>query len=382
MDFDLSEDLRSLEREAREFAATELAPRVAEADATESFVAEQIRQAAARGYLGMTVPEAYGGRGLGALGTTVVLVEVNRACPSTGTTLSVHNSLACESLLRFGTEAQKRRYLPRLASGEWLGAYSLSEAESGSDAGALRCRAHPGSDGGFVLDGAKLWISHGDQSQYALVFARTDPAGGTRGVTAFAVETAWEGWRPGKKERKMGLRGSSTVELHLDRMKVPAENVLGEVNRGFQIALALLDTGRIGIAAQGVGIGLACLDACVAYVKDRERDGRRLASSGMIQERIAEMATRVEAARLLTYRAAWLKDRGRPHGREAAMAKLSASTTADFCAREAVQIHGAAGCTRAFPVERLFRDARVGEIYEGTTEIQRLVIARSYLRDG
>lgn len=380
MDFDLTEEQALLQQTARDFAQRELLPRAAQADQEEAFVAEQVRLCAEMGFLGMAVPEAYGGSGLGAVGTALVLIELNRACPSTGTTVSVHNSLTSESVLRFGTEAQRRRYLPRLARGEWLGAYALSEAGSGSDAGSLTCAAVREGDG-WVLTGTKLWISHGDEADLVVVFARTDPGAGSRGISAFLVETAWEGYQPGKKERKMGLRGSSTVELHLDGVRVPAENLLGEVDRGFPIALALLDAGRIGIAAQGVGIAQACLDASVKYSRERTQFGQPIGSFGAIREKIAHMATRTEAARLLTLRAAFLKDRGRPHGREASMAKLAASRAANVCAKEAIQIHGGAGYTKDFPVERWFRDARVTEIYEGTTEIQKLVIARSYLAD-
>jgi alkylation response protein AidB-like acyl-CoA dehydrogenase len=381
MDFDLSEELELLQTTAREFAAAELAPRAAEADEAEHFVAEQVRMCGEQGYMGMLVPEAYGGTELGALAATVVLVELNRACPSTGVTVSVHNSLACESIVRFGSEEQKRRYLPRLASGEWIGAYALSEAGSGSDAGSLQCKATADGKGGFVLDGTKLWISHGDVSGLAVVFARTDPKGGNKGITAFLVETAWDGYVPSKKERKMGLHGSNTVELQLQGLRVPAENVLGEVNGGFRIAMALLDGGRIGIAAQAIGIADACIEASVKYAKERTQFGQPIGTFGAIREKIADMATMTDAARLLAYRAAWLKDQGRPIAREAAMAKLASSRAANVCAKEAVQIHGGAGYTKEFPVERYFRDARVTEIYEGTTEIQKLVIARSYLVD-
>jgi butyryl-CoA dehydrogenase len=380
MDFALSEEHEVLQQAARDFARNELLPRAAASDEAEAFVDEQIRLCAEQGFLGMSVPEAYGGTELGAVGSTIVLIELNKACAATGVTVSVHNSLACESVLRFGTEDQKQRYLPRLASGEWIGAYALSEAGSGSDAGSLRCRATSDGNGAFTLDGTKLWISHGDVSGMAVVFARTDPDAGTRGITAFLVETAWDGYRPSKKEKKMGIRGSSTVELQLDGLRVPRENVLGEVDRGFQVALALLDGGRIGIAAQGIGIAEACFEASVKYAKEREQFGRPIAAFGAIQDKIATMATRIESARLLTYQAAWLKDAGRPHAREASMAKLAASRAANVCAKEAVQIHGGAGYTKEFPVEKWFRDARVTEIYEGTTEIQKLVIARSYLR--
>ena len=378
MDFDLSEDQRILQEAAREFAENELAPRAAASDAAEGFVREQIDLCKEMGFLGMAVSEAYGGSELGAVGTSLVLMEVNRCCASTGVTLSVHNSLTCESLMRFGSDEQKQRYLPKLAAGEWLGAYALSEAGSGSDAGSLVCKATKDGDD-WVLDGTKLWISHGDQADLVVVFARTDADAGTKGITAFLVETSWDGYKPGKKEKKMGLRGSSTVELHLDHVRVPAGNVLGEVGRGFPLALSLLDTGRIGIASQAVGIAQACLEASIKYAREREQFGKPIGAFGAIQEKLADMATRVDAARLLTLRAASLKDQGKPHGREASMAKLFASRTANDAAKEAVQIHGGAGYTRDFPVERYFRDARVTEIYEGTTEIQRLVIARSLL---
>ena len=379
MDFDLPEDLVMLREAAAEFAAKELAPRAAASDASETFVREQIDLCREMGFLGMAVEEDYGGSALGAVGTSLVLIEVNKACASTGVTLSVHNSLTCESVQRFGSDDQKQRYLPKLASGEWLGAYALSEAGSGSDAGSLRCEAT--EDGGdWVLNGSKLWISHGDQADLVVVFARTDAEAGSRGITAFLVETASNGYKAGTKEKKMGLRGSTTVELQLDQVRVPAANILGEVGRGFPIALALLDTGRIGIASQAVGIAEACLEASVKYAKEREQFGKPIAAFGAIQEKVANMATRVDGARLLTMRAAALKDGGKPHGREASMAKLAASRAANYCAKEAVQIHGGAGYTADFPVERYFRDARVTEIYEGTTEIQRLVISRAYLR--
>jgi butyryl-CoA dehydrogenase len=380
MDFDLTEDQVLLQETAREFAERELAPRAAAADEAEEFVAEQVRLCGEQGFLGMTVPEAYGGTDLGAVGCSLVLMEVNRACASTGTTVSVHNSLVCDPIVKFGTDAQRQQYLPRLASGEWLGCYSLSEAGSGSDAGSLQCRATPDGKGGWVIEGTKLWVSHGDEADLVLLFARTDAGAGTRGVTCFLVETSWPGFATGKKEKKLGLRGSSTVELQLSGLRVPGENVLGQPNEGFPIALKILDGGRIGIAAQGVGIAQACLDASIRYAKVRKQFGKPIAEFGAIQDKIAEMASRVDAARLLTLRAAWLRDRGRPHAREASMAKLEASRAADWCAREAVQVHGGAGYTKEFPVERLFRDARVTEIYEGTTEIQKLVIARSYLR--
>ncbi len=380
VDFELDQDLQELRDAAREFADRELAPRAAKADEEESFVAEQVRLCAEAGWLGMSVPEEYGGGGLGTLATSIVIAEMARACASTAVTVSVHLGLVCSALTRFANDEQKKRYLPRLASGEWLGAYSLSEAGSGSDAASLRCRATPDGSGGWVLDGTKLWVTSGDHADLVVLFARTSQEAKTKGITAFLVETAWPGLSAGKKEQKMGIRGSPTVELHLDHVKVPAANVLGEVNAGFTYALAILDGGRLGIASQALGIAQACIEASVKYAKERQQFGRPIGDFESIQWKLAEMATKTEGARLLTWRAAMLRDAGKPHTLEASMAKLEASRAAVFCGKEAVQIHGGAGYTKEFPVERYFRDARITEIYEGTTEVQNLVIARHLLR--
>jgi alkylation response protein AidB-like acyl-CoA dehydrogenase len=379
VDFDLPEDVIALKDGAREFADRELVPRAAKADEEEDFVEEQVKACAEAGWLGMTVPEAYGGSGVSSLGAAVVLMELARACASTAVTVSVHAGLVCGALLRYGNDDQKKRYLPKLASGEWLGCYALSEAGSGSDAASLRCKATPDGQGGFVLQGTKLWITSGDHADLAVVFARTSDESKTKGITAFLVETAWKGFSTGKKEKKMGIRGSSTVEIRFDGTVVPAANVLGQVGGGFSVALGILDGGRIGIASQALGIAQACLDASIKYAKERTQFGRPIANFESIQWKIAEMATRLDAAKLLTFRAAVLRDADRPYSLEASMAKLEASRCADFCAKEAVQIHGGAGYTKEFPVERYFRDARVTEIYEGTTEIQNLVIARRVL---
>ena len=379
MNFELTEDQQMLRDAARQFAQSELAPRAAQNDADETFVREQVQLCAEMGFLGMSIPEAYGGSALGSVGGSLVLMEINKACASTGVTLSVHNTLSAEGIVRAGTDDQKQRYLPKLATGEMLGAYALSEAGSGSDAGSLVCKATPDGDD-WILDGTKLWISHGNEADLVTVFARTDAQAKTRGITAFLVETSWDGYKAGKKERKMGLRGSPTVELQLDNVRVPGANVLGDVNKGFGFALSLLSTGRIGIASQAVGIAEACLESSTKYAMEREQFGKPIGEFGAISEKIAEMASRIEASRLLTMQAAWLKDQGKDHGKQASMAKLTASQTANYCAKEAIQIHGGAGYTQDFPVERYFRDARVTEIYEGTTEIQRLVIAREYLR--
>ena len=380
MDFELPQDLLDLKHAAGEFADRELAPRAARADEEETFVAEQVKACAKDGWLGMSVPEEYGGSGLGSLATSLVVSELSRACASTGVTVSVHLGLACSGIVRFGSDEQKKRYLPRLSSGEWLGAYSLSDAGSGSDAGSLCCKATSDGAGGFVLEGSKLWVSSGDHADLVVLFARTSEGKKSRGITAFLVETAWRGFHAGKKEKKMGIRGSSTVELQLDRVRVPKENVLGKVDEGFTYALEILDGGRIGIASQAIGISEACLAASVKYAKERQQFGQPIADFQSIQWKLAEMALRIDASKLLTYRAATLRDARKPHTVEASMAKLEASRCADYCGKEAVQIHGGAGYTREFPVERFFRDARVTEIYEGTTEIQTMVIARHVLR--
>ena len=379
MDFDLSEDLQMVRDAAREFADKWVAPGAAERDLSERFPIEQFKKAAEYGFTGIAVPEAYGGAGLSNVALCLVLFEVNRACASTGVTLSVHNSLCCGPMTKFGTEAQKLSLVSRLAQGEWLGAYSLSEANSGSDAAALVCGARADGDR-FILDGTKLWVTSASHADMFVVFARTQKGlKKHEGITAFLVERTTPGFRVSKREEKMGIRASSTCELVFEECSVPRENVLGEVGRGFKIAMDTLDGGRIGIAAQGIGIAQASLDAAVRYAKERKAFGRSIAEFEAIQFKIAEMKARIEAASLMTLRAAWLKDKGRPHTAEAAQAKFLASRTANFAARESVQIHGGAGYLEDFPVERFMRDARITEIYEGTTEIQKLVIARSVL---
>jgi alkylation response protein AidB-like acyl-CoA dehydrogenase len=380
MDFDLSEEQRMIRDAARAFADAEVAPGAAARDLSGEFPIEQFKGAAAQGFTGVLIPEEYGGSALGNVASSLILMEVNRACASTGVTLSVHNSLVSAPIAKWGNEAQKRQYLPRLASGEMLGAYSLSEAGSGSDAAALVCAAKDAGDH-WVLDGTKLWVTSGTHADLFIVFARTssEPGRKARGITAFLVERTFPGFTVSKKEEKMGIRASSTCELVFDGCRVPKANVLGEVGKGFTIGMDTLDGGRIGIASQAIGIGTAARDAAVKYSKERKQFGRVISEFQAIQFKIAEMSARLDAAELCTLRAAWLKDQDRPHGREAATAKLLASETANFCAREAVQIHGGAGYLEDFPVERHYRDARITEIYEGTTEIQKIVIARAVI---
>jgi alkylation response protein AidB-like acyl-CoA dehydrogenase len=308
-------------------------------------------------------------------------MEISRACAATGVTLSVHNSLVTGALLEYGTEAQKRAYLPPLARGDLLGAYSLSEADSGSDAASIRTSARREGDD-WLLRGTKLWVSSGSHAGLFLTFVRTAAASPKphHGISAFLLPRDTPGLSIGKAEHKMGLRGSSTVELVLDDARVPHPALLGEEGQGFRIAMGMLAAGRIGIAAQSVGISQACLDASVKYSGERVQFGKAIREFQAVQWKLAEMRTRIEASRLLTLSAASRKDNGRPHAIESSMAKLFASQTANFCAKEAVQIHGGAGYTADFPVERYLRDARATEIYEGTTEIQKLVIAKELLR--
>ncbi len=380
MNFAYGDDLEPIRDAARDVADREIAPLAARLDREERFPEEAMRRFAELGFLGMLIPEEYGGANLGNLALAVVLEEVNRACASTGVTLSVHNSLLGSPIVRFGTEDQKRRYLPRLASGEILGAYALTEPNAGSDAGAMRTRAErKGED--WVLTGSKIWITTGDRAGLVVVYAKTDPAAPRgKGISAFLVEPSFPGFRAGKKESKTGIRGSSTVELHFEDCSVPAGNLLGTLHDGFRIAMDTLDGGRIGIAAQSVGIARACLEASTKYAKERHQFGTPIASFQAIQFKLADMATDLDAARLLVHRAAWLRDRGARCTKEAAMAKCFASRVCNRAADEAVQIHGGAGYTTEFPVERYLRDARITEIYEGVTDVQRIVIARAVLQ--
>jgi alkylation response protein AidB-like acyl-CoA dehydrogenase len=378
--FTLTEEQRMIQQTAREFADGEIAPVAEKYDREGKFPRELVEKLGKMGFLGMVIPEEYGGAYAGTFSMVLALEEVNRACASTGVTMSVHNSLVCAPIVHWASEDLKRRYLPRLATGELIGAYALSEPGSGSDAaGLVTAAVRDGNE--FVLNGTKNFITTGAEADLVIVMARTDTSHKTRGITAFLVERGTKGFAVGKKEDKMGLRASSTVQLVFEDMRVPAANVLGEVGGGFKIAMHTLDGGRIGIATQAVGIAQACLDASIKYAEEREAFDQQIGKFQAVQWKIADMATRIEAARLLVYNAARLKDEGKPHGKEAAMAKLFASEMANDAAREAVQIHGGAGYLEDFPVERHFRDARITEIYEGTSEIQRLVIARHLLKN-
>lgn len=376
MDFALNEEMEMIRDSAREYAERALKPRAAALDAAEEFPTEAMQEAAEAGFLGLTVPEEYGGAGLGNVHASILLEEVNRWDPSVGVTISVHMSLACACIHKWGTDEVKKKYLPKLATGELLGAYCLTEPGAGSDAAAMKTRAVK-VDGGWRITGTKSWITTGPQAGLYVVYAVTDPDGRRGGnIGAFLVERAYEGVTVGKKEEKCGLRGSSTTEMLFEDVFVPDENMLGDGLSGFKIALDTLDGGRIGIAAQALGIHRACLEESVKYSKEREQFGKPIGTFQGIAWKLADMATSLEANRMLVQRAAWLRDSGQPCTKECSMAKLAASRACNVAAQDAVQIHGGAGYTKEFPVERHYRDARITEIYEGATDIQRLVISR------
>jgi alkylation response protein AidB-like acyl-CoA dehydrogenase len=379
MDFELGEELTLLRDTARDFAERELMPRATRHDREAQLDPKVLAMLSELGFFGLTVPEEFGGSNVGNLALSVVLEELNRGCAATGITVSVHNSLLCSALVKWGTRAHHERWLPKLAKGEILGAYALTEPGAGSDAAALSTRAVRDGDA-YVLDGTKIWVTTGSLAGLVIVYARTNAdVPKAKGITAFLVEAGTPGFNVGKHEKKVGIRGSPAVEIQLDKCRVPAANVLGQVDKGFPIALDTLDGGRIGVAAQSVGIGRACLDQALDYAKVRQQFGKPIASFQAIQHKLADMATRLDAARMLTHRAAWLRDRGQPCGKQAAEAKLFASQACNYAADECLQIHGGAGYTDHFIAERLFRDARITEIYEGVTDVQRLVIARALI---
>jgi butyryl-CoA dehydrogenase len=373
MDFELDEQLQLIRNTARDFARSEVAPGADARDREHRFPLPEFRKASELGFAGMLVPEKFGGSELGTLALVLVIEEISHADASLGVTLSVQNSLVCSPIVRHATEAQKERWLPGLASGSLLGAYALSEANSGSDAGALQCKAVPDGDG-WRLTGSKLWITSGAQAGLLIIFARAP-----EGITAFLVPADSPGFSVGKLEEKLGIRSSSTAEIVLDGVRLGRDAVLGELGKGLRVAFDTLDGGRIGIAAQALGIAQASLDASVRYAGQREQFGQPIGRFQAVQFKLAQVSADLNAARLACWKAAWLRDQGRPYGLEAAQAKLVCSQLANRAADEAVQIHGGAGYTTEFPVARYFRDARITEIYEGTTEIQKLVIARGLL---
>ena len=379
MDFELTEEQRMIRDLARDFAQNEIAPIAARIDETGEFPHETIKQMGELGLMGLEAPEEYGGAGADTVSYVLAVEEISKVCATHGAIMSVNNSLVCYGINEFGTEEQKRRFLVPLASGQALGAYALTEPQSGSDAGNIRTIAVRDGDD-YIINGHKSWITCGPVADYIITFVSTDPSKGHRGTSAFIVDTKRPGLVQGKIEPKLGIRASATCELFFEEYRVPASHRLGEEGQGFKIALSILDAGRIGIAAQALGIAEAAFEASVAYAKEREAFGQKIAEFQAIQWMLADMATRIEAARLLTLHAAVKKDRGERFIEAASMAKLYASETAMWVTTKAIQIHGGIGYSKELPIERYFRDAKITEIYEGTSEIQRLVIARGVLR--
>ncbi len=382
MDLQLTEEHLMIRNEARKFAQEVIAPVAEHFDQTGEFPHETVKQMGELGLMGIEVPEEYGGVGMDTISYTLVMSEISKADASHGVIMSVNNSLFCHGILHFGSEELKQKYVKPVASGQAIGAYALTEPMSGSDAGNMRSRAVLGQDEShYLLNGRKSWITSGPVADYMVVFLMTDPDQRHRGITAFVIETDQPGFEIGKTEPKLGIRASATCEITLEDYRCPVENRIGEEGEGFKIAMNVLDAGRIGIASQALGIAEAAYEASLQYAREREAFGQFIGQFQMIQQKLADMKTRIEASRLLIYNAALAKQRAEGSGEqytlEAAMAKLFASETAMWVTTQAVQIHGGMGYSKELPVERYFRDAKITEIYEGTSEIQRIVIARA-----
>jgi len=383
MDLELNEEQEMIRKMARDFAQNEVAPVAAELDEKNEPPLANLKKMAELGFMGLAIPEEYGGIGADSVSYVIAIEEISKACASTGVILAVHNSLGSHGLVTFGTEEQKRKFLPPLASGEWIVTFGLTEPETGSDAASIRTRAVRDGDE-YVLNGTKQFITSAPFAHLFIIFAVTDPARRHHGISAFVVEKGTPGFSLGREENKMGIRAASTCGLVFEDCRIPVANRLGEEGEGFKIAMASLDAGRVGIAAQAVGIAQGAYEAALAYAKERHAFGQPIAAFQGIQWMLADMATRIEASRLLTYQAALAKDRakktGERYSKEAAMAKLFASETAVWVTQKAVQIHGGYGYIKEYAVERYYRDAKITEIYEGTSEIQRIVIANQILR--
>jgi alkylation response protein AidB-like acyl-CoA dehydrogenase len=376
MDFELTDEQRLVRETARAFTDNEIVERARENDRNEHFDLDLVQKIAAQGYLGAIVPREYGGAGLDYLTYGLIVEEVGRGDSAMRTVVSVQTSLVCSALVRWGTEEQKQHYLPNLCSGEWLGCFGLTEPDTGSDAANQRTRAKK-TDSGWVINGAKMFISMGNYARLALVFAQTDPDKAHRGLACFLVDTDQPGYQPSAIHHKLGLRGSDTAEIALNDVEVPDDAMLGEIGDGFKVAMSSLDSGRYSVAAGCVGICQGCLDASVRYSKERQQFGRPIASFQLVQEMLADMALETDAARMLVWRAGYLKDTGKPNTTETSIAKLYATEAAVKCANAAIQVHGGSGYVDDYPVERYLRDARVTTLYEGTSQIQKLIIGRS-----
>jgi len=376
MDFELSDEQRLIRETARSFTDNEIVERARENDRNEHFDLELVAKIADQGYVGAIVPREYGGAGLDYLTYGLIVEEIGRGCSAMRTVISVNTSLVCSAILRWGTDEQKQQYLPKLCTGEWLGCYALTEPDTGSDAASQRTRARK-TDSGWVINGAKMFISLGNYAKLALVFAQTDPTRAHRGIACFIVDTGQPGFQPREIHHKMGLRGSDTAAISLDDVEVADDAVLGEVGEGFKIAMSALDSGRYSVAAGCVGICQGCLDASVRYSTERQQFGHPIAAFQLVQEMIADIAVETDAARMLVWRAGYLKDAGKPNTTETSIAKLYATEAAIRCANSAIQVHGGSGYVDDYPVERYFRDVRVTSLYEGTSQIQKLIIGRA-----
>ena len=381
MDFRFTEDQLSIQSIARDFAQKRIAPVAAELDAKGEFPLENIREMGKLGLMGIEVPEEYGGAGMDSIAYVLAMIEIAAADAATATVMSVNNSLFCNGILKHGNEEQKQKYVRAIATGEAIGAYALTEPQSGSDASAMHTRATKNANGDWVINGKKSWITSGPVARYIVLFAISTPGIGAKGVSAFIVDTQLPGFHAGKTEPKLGIRASATCEIEFTDYVLPKENLLGEEGKGFSIAMGVLDAGRIGIASQAVGIARAAYEATLQWSRDRKAFGVPIGTFQMTQSKIADMKCKLDAATLLTLRAAWTKGETEKHGgrfgTEAAVAKLTASEAAMWIAHQAVQIHGGMGYSKEMPLERYFRDAKITEIYEGTSEIQRMVIARA-----
>ena len=379
MNFQLTEEQILTQKTAREFADNELAPGVVERDKKKIFPKEGIKQMADLGFMGMMVEPKWGGGGIDSISYTIAMEEISRVEAASGVVMSVNNSLVCYLLEKFASDHLKEKYLKPLASGKKLGAFSLSEPQSGSDASNMRTFANKDGDHYFI-SGTKNWVTNGINSDYVILFAVTEKGIGHKGVSCFLVEKGWDGFETGKPENKLGIRASDTCELYFDNVKIPAKNLIGNEGEGFKIALATLDGGRIGIASQALGIAQASLNASVAYSNERIQFGKQISKNQAIQFKITDMGMEIEAARLLIRKAAWKKDQKQNYGHLASMAKVYASEVAMRASTQCVQIHGGFGYIRESGIERLMRDAKITQIYEGTSEIQRVVIARELLK--
>jgi alkylation response protein AidB-like acyl-CoA dehydrogenase len=381
VDFRFTEDQLSIQSIARDFAQKRIVPVAAELDAKGEFPLENIREMGQLGLMGIEVPEAYGGAGMDPVAYVLAMIEIAAADAATSTIMSVNNSLFCNGILKHGNEEQKQKYVRAIATGEAIGAYALTEPQSGSDASAMHTRAAKNANGDWVINGKKSWITSGPVARYIVLFAISTPGIGAKGVSAFIVDTQLPGFHAGKSEPKLGIRASATCEIEFTDYVLPKENLLGDEGKGFSIAMGVLDAGRIGIASQAVGIARAAYEATLQWSRDRKAFGQPIGTFQMTQSKIADMKCKLDAATLLTLRAAWMKGETEKHGgrfgTEAAVAKLTASEAAMWISHQAVQIHGGMGYSKEMPLERYFRDAKITEIYEGTSEIQRLVIARA-----